>query len=201
MTDGRVRPLLTRPASGKADWDRLRQRFSWDIPEALNIAHVCCDAWAEVAPDKLAVTHLGGDGTRSAWTYADLKRASDRLAAALASRGVMRGDRVAVLMAQHPAVLVSHLAAMKLGAVSVPLFSLFGSDALRYRLADSGARAIIFETAALDRVMALRPDLPELDVVITTGVASPPFAPSTRSSRPPRRGSSRCRQTRRMRPA
>jgi acetyl-CoA synthetase len=174
MIDGPARPLLRRPASGRADWGRLRAGFSWTIPETLNIAHVCCDVWAEAAPDRVAVTHLGADGTRSVWTYGDLKRASDRLANALAARGVMRGDRVAVLMAQHPAVLVAHLAAMKLGAVSVPLFTLFGSDALRYRLGDSGARAVIVETAALDRVMALWPDLPELEIVVTTGAASAP---------------------------
>jgi len=168
------RPLLRRPASGKADWGRLRDGFAWDIPDTLNIAHLCCDAWAAVDPDRVAVTHLGADGGRSVWTYGDLKRASDRLAAALEARGVMRGDRVAVLMAQHPAVLVAHLAAMKLGAVSVPLFTLFGSDALRYRLADCGARALIVETVALDRVISLWPDLPELEVVVTTGVAAAP---------------------------
>jgi acetyl-CoA synthetase len=162
MSDLPARPLLGRPASGKADWARLRARFAWTVPETFNIATACCDVWAAAKPDRVAVTHLGADGARSVWSYGDLKRASDRLAAALAARGVMRGDRVAVLMSQHPAVLVSHLAAMKLGAVSVPLFTLFGSDALRYRLADSGARAVIVETAALDRVMALRPDLPDL---------------------------------------
>jgi acetyl-CoA synthetase len=113
----------------------------------------------------------------------------------------MRGDRVAVLMAQHPAVLVAHLAAMKLGAVSVPLFTLFGSDALRYRLADSGARAVIVETAALDRVMALWPDLPELEVVVTTGVASPPVLAFDDIVRRPRPGSRPCAPMRRMPPA
>jgi acetyl-CoA synthetase len=167
MSDPRRGRFCGRPASGKADWARLRERFSWKIPETFNIATACCDVWAAAQPDRVAVTHLGADGARSVWTYGDLKRASDRLAAALAARGVMRGDRVAVLMSQHPAVLVAHLAAMKLGAVSVPLFTLFGSDALRYRLADSGARAVIVESAALDRVMALRPDLPDLQVVIT----------------------------------
>ena len=174
MSERPARPLLSRPASGKADWARLRGRFSWSIPETFNIASACCDVWAVAEPDRVAVIHLGSDGARSVWTYGDLKRASDRLAAALAARGVMRGDRVAVLMSQHPAVLVSHLAAMKLGAVSVPLFTLFGSDALRYRLADSGARAVIVESAALDREMALRPDLPDLQVVISTGVAAAP---------------------------
>ena len=174
MSDVRARQLLTRPRSGKPNWDRLRSGFSWDIPATLNIARLCCDSWAEVEPDRHAVRHIEADGTRVDWTYGDLKRASDRLAAALAARGVMRGDRVAVLMAQHPFVLSAHFAAMKLGAVSVPLFTLFGSDALRYRLADSGARAVIVEAGALDRVMALWPDLPDLEVVISSGASAAP---------------------------
>jgi acetyl-CoA synthetase len=52
----------------------------------------------------------------------------------------MRGDRVAVLMSQHPAVLVSHFAAMKLGRCRCRFSRCSGSDALRYRLADSAAR-------------------------------------------------------------
>jgi acetyl-CoA synthetase len=166
--------LLTRPGRDAGSWDRLRAGFAWAVPDAMNIAHLCCDSWAELVPDRVAVIHLGADGTRAAWTYGDLKRASDRLAAAFAAGGVMRGDRVAVLMAQHPAVLVAHFAALKLGAVSLPLFTLFGEDALRYRLRDSGARAIVTEAACLDRVMALRPDLPDLDMIVTTGPAAAP---------------------------
>jgi acetyl-CoA synthetase len=169
-----ARRLIRRPASGRGNWRRLREGFSWTIPDAVNIAHLCCDSWAGAAPDRVAVIHVGADGLRSEWTYGDLRRASDRLAAALAARGVMRGDRVAVLMAQHPAVLVAHFAAMKLGAVSLPLFTLFGEDALRYRLQDSGARAIVAGSQALERVMALKPDLPDLEVVVTTGIAAAP---------------------------
>jgi acetyl-CoA synthetase len=169
-----ARRLLARPSQDRGKWGRLRERFEWDIPDAVNIARLCCDSWAEAEPDRVAVIHLGADGSRSEWSYGDLKRASDRLAGALAAQGLMRGDRVAVLMAQHPAVLVAHMAAMKLGAVSVPLFTLFGEDALRYRLADSGARAVVVEAAALDRLMALKADLPELETVVTTGLAAPP---------------------------
>jgi acetyl-CoA synthetase len=50
MTDGPARPLLSRPASGKADWSRLRARFSWTIPETFNIATACCDVWAAAPP-------------------------------------------------------------------------------------------------------------------------------------------------------
>jgi acetyl-CoA synthetase len=172
--DGDARRLLSRPRRDAGTWERLRQGFAWTIPDAVNIAHLCCDSWAAAEPDRLAVRHVSADGARADWSYGDLKRASDRLAAALALRGVMRGDRVAVLMSQHPAVLVAHLAALKLGAVSLPLFTLFGEDALRFRLLDSGARAVVTEAACLDRVMALWPDLPDLDIVISGGPAAPP---------------------------
>lgn len=155
----------------EARWEDLRATFRWDIPERVNIANLCCDDWAAEDPDRVAIIHRGQDGTRTEWTYGHLKRASDGLAVALAARGVGRGDRVAVLLAQHPLVMVAHMAALKLGAVVLPLFTLFGEDALRYRLADSGARAVVTDPANLPRVAALRADLPELELVITTGAA------------------------------
>jgi len=157
-----------------ADWASLRAGFRWAIPARMNIAHLCCDSWAAAAPDRVAVIHRTATGQRQTWTYGQLKRASDALAVALAAQGVAPGDRVAVLLPQHPAALVTHLAAMKLAAVSLPLFTLFGADALRYRLDDAGARAIVTDAATLDRVMALRSDLPGLTTVITTGPARAP---------------------------
>ncbi len=170
MPDTPDRRLFTQ----RAGWEVLRAGFRWSIPRRFNIALACCDDWAAVAPDRVAVIHRHGDGHRETWTYGQLKRASDALAAALDARGIGPGDRVAVLLPQHPAVLVTHFAAMKLGAVSLPLFTLFGEDALRYRLSDSGASAIVTDAATLDRVMGLAPDLPALSTIITTGPASAP---------------------------
>jgi acetyl-CoA synthetase len=165
------RRLFSAPQS----WQAMRDGFSWDIPETMNIARLCCDDWAGVAANQVAVIHLDGQGGRQCWTYGQLKRASDGLAVALAARGVRRGDRVAILLAQHPFVLISHFAAMKLGAVALPLFTLFGEDALRYRLSDSGARVVMTDPTNLDRVMAMQPDLPALDLVISTAPARAPI--------------------------
>lgn len=145
----------------------MRAGFGWTIPETLNIAEACCDRWARAEPERCAVVHLGAVG-RETWTYAQLKAASDSLAAVLAAKGVRRGDRVAILMAQNPRVLVAHLAAYKLGAVALPLFTLFGEDALRYRLADSGAAAVIVEGAVEDKLRAVAADLPDLSVILST---------------------------------
>ncbi|MDJ0824527.1 MAG: AMP-binding protein [Rhodobacter sp.] len=156
------------------DWAAMRAGFRWQVPARFNIAERCCDSWAARAPERLALTHLGADGTRRDWTYRQLKEASDGLAASLRARGVARGDRVAVLLPQSPEVLVTHMAAYKLGAVLLPLFTLFGPDALRYRLADSGARALVTDAESLNKVMALRPDLPDLAEVYCTGAAAAP---------------------------
>ncbi len=150
----------------------MRAGFAWTIPERFNIAEVCCERWAHAAPDRLAVRHLGE--APEDWTYGQLKAASDALAATLSAQGIKRGDRVAILMAQNPRVLVAHLAAMKLGAIALPLFTLFGSDALLYRLSDSGAQAIVADGAVLDLLMSLRPGLPDLRVILATGPVRAP---------------------------
>ncbi|KMW56397.1 Acetyl-coenzyme A synthetase [Candidatus Rhodobacter oscarellae] len=151
----------------------MRAGFSWDIPAAYNIAERCCDSWAARQPDRVAIVDLSG-GARAEWTYGQLKRASDGLAASLRARGVRQGDRVAVLLPQSPEVLITHLAAHKLGAIILPLFTLFGADALAYRLADSGAAAVVTDAANLDKLMALRPELPSLSEVYCTDAAAEP---------------------------
>ena len=153
------------PALG--DWDAMRETFRWPRPARFSIADACCEDWAAVAPDRVAVIQVTESGARRALTYGGLSDQSNRLAHALAARGIGRGDRVGVLLAQAPEVLVTHMAAYKLGAIVLPLFTLFGADALRYRLADSGAAAVITDAANLDKLMAVRGDLPGLSTVIS----------------------------------
>ena len=143
-------------------WDTIRAGFRWRSPTRFNIARAACDDWAVRAPERLAITHLDGGGSAQDWTYGQIKDASDALSLALADQGVGAGDRVAICLPQHPAVIIAHFAAMKLGAISLPLFTLFGSQALAYRLNDSGAKVVVTDAVQLDRIMALRGDLPNL---------------------------------------
>ncbi|MEM7489419.1 MAG: AMP-binding protein, partial [Pseudomonadota bacterium] len=160
-----------------APWDEMRAAFRWDIPEDFDIARVCCDDWAAAEPDRTAIVDLSAG--RRVWTYGDLRDASDRLAGRLAAAGVARGDRVAILLPQRAEVMVAHLAAMKLGAVSLPLFALFGPEALDYRLRDAGARAVIGDAAGLAKLDGL--DLPDielrLDVDAPGALAGDPIPP------------------------
>ena len=72
-------------------------------------------------------------------TYGELQRDANRLAHALRSLGVQRGDRVAIVMPQRFETAVAHIALHQLGAVAMPLSMLFGPDALEYRLQHSEA--------------------------------------------------------------
>ncbi|MEE4347602.1 MAG: AMP-binding protein [Paracoccaceae bacterium] len=123
-------------------YDELVAGFRWDLPARLNMATQVCDDWALRGPDRLAILDLS-EGRANRVTYADLRRMADSLAHALAARGVARGDRVGVLRSQSAWTAAAHVAIWKLGAVSIPLFKLFGQDALRSRLTDAGARLVV----------------------------------------------------------
>src|SRR5688572_16280026 len=110
---------------------------AWSIPSRFNIGTDCCDKWAD-GTGRLALIHQDQDGDVRELSFDELRDASNRLANGLRDRGVGRGDRVAICLPQSPAAAIAHLATYKLGAIAVPLFMLFGPDALEFRLRDSG---------------------------------------------------------------
>ncbi|MEV2275315.1 long-chain fatty acid--CoA ligase [Nocardiopsis sp. NPDC049922] len=93
---------------------------------------------ARSSPERTAIVH----GERS-FTYAELHERVTRLAAALRGRGVRRGDRVAYLGANHPALLETLLATARLGAVFVPLNTRLAAPELAYMIDDSGSRVLV----------------------------------------------------------
>lgn len=158
---GRARKLIDE----FAPWAEMRAAFSWDIPDDFNIAERCCDSWAAVDPDRVALTHVDGAGRAQDWTFGALKDSSDRLASAWKQAGIQPGDRVAVLLGQGPEALIAHFAGYKLGAVILPLFTLFGADALAYRLADSAAKIVVTNAEGVRKLAGIRDQLPDLKEV------------------------------------
>ena len=130
-------------------YESLRERFRWSVPERFNLGTACCDAHP---PDRPALISEERAGLVRRMSFGELSDRSDRLAAGLAGLGIGRGDRVGIVVPQSLATGLAHLALWKLGAVSLPLASLFGPDALRYRLEDSRARLVITTQANLSKV-------------------------------------------------
>jgi acetyl-CoA synthetase len=153
----------------------LYDGFAWDLPATYNMGVDICDRHAG-DKGRLAVIYDRGEGAAEKWSFSALKRASDRFANALRGLGIERGDRVAVLLSQSPQLAIAHIAAYKMGAIAVPLFALFGEDALRYRLNDSAAKVLITDVEHFDVSSGLREELTGLQHIILTDGERPGVA-------------------------
>jgi acetyl-CoA synthetase len=147
------------------DFDQLRRTFQWKVPAMLNIAERVCDRHTRQA-DRPALFSENQHGDEAVYTFGQIKSLSDRLANALAGLGVTPGDRVAIILSQQVETALTHLACYKIGAIALPLSTLFGPDALSYRLRDSGSTAVVTDASQLDAIWKLQPDLPNLNTII-----------------------------------
>lgn len=115
------------------------------------------------------------DGAVRRLTYRELREEVRSLAAGLLDLGLKRGDRIGLLMENGIEASVSLLAVAHIGAIVVPLFSGFGTDAIAARLGPCGARALLATTgfqrrgrfiSARETVAAVRNELPTLEFVV-----------------------------------
>jgi len=155
VVDHGARPLTNR-------YEQARDAFRWNVPARFNIGVDACDRWAD-GSGRLALIYETQTGEVRHWSFDQLRQASNRLANCWRRAGLEVGDRVAILLPQAPETGMAHLAAYKSGAIAVPLFTLFGPDALQFRLADSGARILVTDAGGFDKIRPLLEDLPALE--------------------------------------
>ncbi len=146
-------------------YQSLCREFRWRIPGRYNIGVDICDKWADGSA-RPALIHEKRDGTVRRYSFDDLRHLSNRAANLFTARGLGRGERIGILLPQGPETALAHIAAYKTGAVAVPLFTLFGLDALKYRLADSGARLVVADSSGAEKIAQIRGDLPQLECVL-----------------------------------
>ncbi len=156
----------------KETYDSTYEHFEWQIPGRYNIGVDICDKWADCDPERIALIDVGPNGKREKVSFGRLKIKSNQLANALVALGVQRepgkiGDRVGVLLPQCVTTAVAHIAVTKMGCVSIPLFTLFGEEALLHRLRDSGAKAVITNSEGEAKLAAIRDQLPDLVFVLS----------------------------------
>lgn len=148
-------------------WEDVEAQFSWAQTGKVNLAYEAIDRHVAAGKgDKIALHY--SDSTRNeSITYAEMKRQSDKFANVLRGLGVKKGDRVFIFMPRTPELYYSLLGIIKIGAVAGPLFEAFMETAVRDRLQDSEAMAIVTTPALLGRVP--RAELPDLKHVIVHG--------------------------------
>ncbi|MFC1854946.1 acetate--CoA ligase [Thermodesulfobacteriota bacterium] len=146
------------------DYAEIEKQFSWYETGKINMAHECIDRHAEgVSKDKVALNFVGDDSSQKL-TFADLKNQSNKFGNVLKKYGMKKGDRIFTFFPRSPEVYVSILGILKIGAIVGPLFEAFMLGAVKDRLEDSEAVAIVTTPAMLDRIP--KKDLPNLKYII-----------------------------------
>jgi len=153
-------------------YEEVYEAFRWDIPEFYNIGVDICDKWAHQRY-RLALIYEDEKGEVERYTFWDLKRLSNGLANGLKAHGIETGDRIGIMLPQSPEAGIAHIATYKMGAVVIPLFTLFGTEALEYRLSNSEAKGIVTDEANLPKVLAIKDKLPHLKAIILTRGKAP----------------------------
>jgi len=128
------------------------QWTKWFIGGKINIVHNCLDKHVRSdKKDNIAITWENENGDVRKLTYNDLSKQVNKFANALKELGVKKGDRVGIYMPMVPEIVIGFLATMKIGAISIPIFSGFGGHALASRLDIAGAKILLTADGSVRR--------------------------------------------------
>lgn len=130
----------------KGSHQELQRLFQWKYPEYFNLCADTVERQALLHPNRLALIEPNGRRI----TYSELADLSSRLSSALQARSVKKGMVVAVWGDPGLELALAHLALYRLGAIVLPLSTLFGKDAVRYRLQHSGTHMILAKRQILE---------------------------------------------------
>lgn len=148
-------------------WADVEKQFSWYTTGKVNMAYEAVDRHAETARKDHVALYYSDANRDEAVTYGQMKANSNKFGNVLRKLGVSKGDRVFIFMPRSPELYYALLGTLKIGAIAGPLFEAFMEQAVRDRLADSEAVAIVTTPALLSRVPV--GELPHLKHVILVG--------------------------------
>ncbi len=141
--------------------------FTWDIPADFNFARDVVDALAR--EDRLGLVFVDAAGGRRDYTFAQIADASQRWAAVLRDAGVVKGDRVVVVLPKLPDWLFCMTALLRIGAAAVPSAEQLRAKDLLYRANHSGATAVVAHVSNAAEFDAMRSEAPTLRTWLLAG--------------------------------
>lgn len=172
-------PSKLRLKPNLQNYEELRKTFKWSDADKdidwfpggmVNAAYNAVDRHAKGArKDKVALIHDDGDGHIRKFTFQQLFELTNKFANVLKKLGIKRQDRVFFFLQRSPELYAGFLGAIKYGAIASPMFPAFGPDAIRDRMLDSGAIAIVTDSDLKKRVYEVKSLLPELKHIIVVG--------------------------------
>jgi acetyl-CoA synthetase len=142
------------------DWKDAEKHFDWSKTGKVNMAHEAIDRHAEGwRKNKVALYYID-DIRFEKYTFREMRRLSNKFANVLKKYGIGKGDRVFTFLPRSPEVYISFFGILKVGAIPSPLFEAFMEDAVRDRVLDSEAVAILTVPQMKNRIP--KDDMPSL---------------------------------------
>lgn len=156
-------------------YEDFMQNFHVEVPENFNFGYDVVDEWASKEPDKPALLWTNDKGEKIQFTFADIKRESDKTASFLQSIGIGRGDMVMLILKRHYQFWFSIIALHKLGATVIPATHLLTEKDIIYRCHMAGIKAIIStgDKIVTDHITKAMPQCPSVKALISTGPIVP----------------------------
>lgn len=151
------------------------RNFRIRVPADFNFAYDVVDAYAAEEPDKKALLWTDDRGGEIQFTFADMKRETDRTASYFQSLGIGRGDMVMLILKRRYEFWFSILALHKLGAVAIPATHLLTRKDVVYRCNMAGVKAIVAagEPVITGHIAAAMPESPTTKLLISVGPEIP----------------------------
>ena len=151
--------------------DDFRTNFKIKVPDNFNFGYDVVDEWARNAPHKLALLWTNDKGEEHRYTFADMKRMSDRVASFYLSLGIEKGDKVMMMLKRRIEFWFSIIALHKIGAVAIPATHLLTAKDIIYRSNAADIKMIVCadEPEILRHVEEALPDSPTVSLTVATG--------------------------------
>jgi acetyl-CoA synthetase len=156
-------------------YEDFMQNFHIKIPKNFNFAYDVVDEWARIEPNKKALLWTNETGEVRQYTFADIKRESDKTASFFLQLGIKRGDMVMLILKRRYQFWYAITALHKIGAVVIPATHLLTEDDIIYRCNAADIRAIVAvgDDIVLDHVKKAVPKCPTVKNLISTGPVVP----------------------------
>ncbi len=149
------------------NWDDVEGNFSWHTTGKVNMAYEAIDRHAESWRRNKIALYYEDDDRKEKYTFQELSLLSNKFANVLKKKGIKKGDRIAIFMPRSPELYIAFLGATKIGAITMPMFEAFMEEAIRDRMVDSEANAIISIPSMRDRIP--KAEFPALKHVFMVG--------------------------------
>jgi acetyl-CoA synthetase len=151
--------------SDYASYHDFKQNFHITVPERFNFAYDVLDALAEQQPDKTALLWVNENGPRKEFSFADIKRLSDKAANYFLSLGIKKGDKVMLILKRHYEFWYTIMALHKIGAVTIPATHLLTKKDVEYRVNAADIKMIVCtDDGGIKEQIEMAEDMPSLEI-------------------------------------